>query len=111
MITNSQLDWQKMDNLIPAIIQHSETGEVLMLGYMSPESLRITLETNDLTLYSRSKQRLWRKGDISGNSMCVITVTADCDHDTLLVRVIPRGPACHLGTKTCFQSDTELTSK
>jgi phosphoribosyl-ATP pyrophosphohydrolase/phosphoribosyl-AMP cyclohydrolase len=102
-----QLDWSKMNDLIPAIIQHAQTGEVLMLAYMNPDALSATLSTNELTLYSRSKQGLWRKGETSGNTMVVKQITTDCDNDSLLIQVIPMGPACHLGYSTCFQPAIE----
>lgn len=98
-----QLDWLKMDGLLPAIVQHADTGDVLMLGYMNSDALAATLNTKQLTFYSRSKQRLWRKGETSGNTMSVRHVSTDCDNDSLLVQVIPAGPACHLGLETCFQ--------
>lgn len=102
-----QVDWSKMNDLIPAIIQHAETGEVLMLGYMNRDALSVSLNTNELTFYSRSKQRLWRKGETSGNTMMVKQITTDCDNDSLLIQVIPMGPACHLGYSTCFQPAIE----
>jgi len=102
-----QLDWNKMNDLIPAIIQHAETGEVLMLGYMNRDALSTSLSTNEVTFYSRSKQRLWRKGETSGNTMMVKQITTDCDNDSLLIQVIPLGPACHLGYSTCFQPAIE----
>lgn len=102
-----QLDWNKMNDLLPAIIQHAETGEVLMLGYMNRDALSTSLSTNDVTFYSRSKQRLWRKGETSGNTMKVTQITTDCDNDSLLIQVIPMGPACHLGYVTCFQPAVE----
>ncbi|MBL7481126.1 bifunctional phosphoribosyl-AMP cyclohydrolase/phosphoribosyl-ATP diphosphatase HisIE [Legionella bononiensis] len=97
------LDWQKMNGLLPAIIQHAENGTVLMLGYMNQESLSATLSSGQLTLYSRSKQKLWRKGETSGNSMTIRHISTDCDKDSLLIHVIPKGPACHLGYTSCFQ--------
>lgn len=97
------LDWAKMEGIIPAIIQHAENGQVLMLGYMSQESLIATVTTGQLTLYSRSRQRLWRKGETSGNTMAVQHLSTDCDNDSLLIQVIPNGPACHLGFKSCYQ--------
>lgn len=100
------LDWQKMDGLIPAVIQNSQTAEVLMLGYMNREALQINLDTKQLTFYSRSKKNLWRKGETSGNTMMVQSISADCDGDSLLVQVLPAGPACHLGFSTCFQPAT-----
>ena len=98
-----ELDWNKMNDLIPAIIQHAETGDVLMMGYMNREALNSTLTSHELIFYSRSKQRLWRKGETSGNTMAVQQISTDCDNDSLLIQVIPRGPACHLGYSTCFQ--------
>lgn len=97
------LDWQKMNGLLPAIIQHAENGNVLMLGYMNQEAVIATVTTGQLTLYSRSRQRLWRKGESSGNSMAVQNISADCDNDSLLIQVLPKGPACHLGFNTCYQ--------
>ncbi|KTD43324.1 bifunctional phosphoribosyl-AMP cyclohydrolase/phosphoribosyl-ATP diphosphatase HisIE [Legionella quateirensis] len=97
------LDWQKMNGLLPAIIQHAENGTVLMLGYMNQESLSATLSSGQLTLYSRSKQKLWLKGETSGNSMTIRHISTDCDKDSLLIHVIPKGPACHLGYTSCFQ--------
>ncbi len=88
--------------LIPAIIQHDLTGQVLMLGYMNPESLAKTKKEGKVTFYSRSKNRLWTKGEISGNFLTVVSIQEDCDHDTFLIKVIPEGNACHKGTYTCF---------
>ena len=102
-----QLDWNKIGDLIPAIIQHAETGEVLMLGYMNRDALSASLSTKEVTFYSRSKQRLWRNGETSGNTMMVKQITPDCDNDSLLIQVIPKGPACHLGYLTCFQPAVE----
>lgn len=102
-----QLDWRKMNDLMPAIIQHANTGEVLMFGYMNRDALSASLETEALTLYSRRRQGLWRKGETSGNTMTVKAITTDCDQDSLLVQVIPMGPACHLGDSTCFQPQVE----
>ena len=98
----SQLAWQKMDNLIPAIIQHQDTGAVLMQGYMSQASLAATLESGKATFFSRSKQALWVKGETSGNFLNVSQVLTDCDHDSLLIACRPVGPSCHLGTESCF---------
>jgi phosphoribosyl-ATP pyrophosphohydrolase/phosphoribosyl-AMP cyclohydrolase len=97
------LDWKKMEGLIPAIIQNAENGNVLMLGYMNQESLIATVTTGQLTLYSRSRKRLWRKGETSGNTMSVQHISADCDNDSLLIMVNPKGPACHLGFSSCYQ--------
>lgn len=98
----SQLAWQKMDSLIPAIIQHHKTGAVLMQGYMNQDSLRQTLSTSKATFFSRSKQALWVKGETSGNFLNVKQVLTDCDKDSLLIACEPIGPSCHLGTESCF---------
>jgi len=98
----ADLAWQKMDNLIPAIIQHAATGAVLMQGYMNQDSLAATLETGKATFYSRSKQGLWVKGETSGNFLEVKQVLTDCDSDSLLIACQPIGPSCHLGTESCF---------
>ena len=98
----TQLAWQKMDNLIPAIIQHAGTGAVLMQGYMNQESLTATLNSGKATFFSRSKQALWVKGETSGNYLTVKQVLTDCDQDSLLIACTPDGPSCHLGTESCF---------
>ncbi|XQW83790.1 bifunctional phosphoribosyl-AMP cyclohydrolase/phosphoribosyl-ATP diphosphatase HisIE [Thalassotalea piscium] len=105
LVTNdnaAQLAWDKMNNLIPAIIQHHATGAVLMQGYMNPTSLEQTLSTGKATFFSRSKQALWVKGETSGNFLHVKQVLADCDNDSLLISCEPVGPSCHLGTESCF---------
>ena len=91
------------DNLIPAIIQDSETKNVLMLGYMNQEALDQTLATNKVTFFSRTKNRLWTKGEESGNFLELVSIKEDCDNDTLLVKVNPVGPTCHTGLDTCWQ--------
>lgn len=91
------------DNLIPAIIQDNETKNVLMLGYMNQEALDQTLATNKVTFFSRTKNRLWTKGEESGNFLELISIKEDCDNDTLLVKVKPIGPTCHTGLDTCWQ--------
>ncbi|MBF7993297.1 bifunctional phosphoribosyl-AMP cyclohydrolase/phosphoribosyl-ATP diphosphatase HisIE [Rahnella laticis] len=98
----SQLDWEKVDNLIPAIIQHAVSGEVLMLGYMNQEALSVTQSSGKVTFYSRTKERLWTKGETSENYLNVVSITPDCDNDTLLVLVSPVGPTCHKGNNSCF---------
>jgi phosphoribosyl-ATP pyrophosphohydrolase/phosphoribosyl-AMP cyclohydrolase len=98
----NELAWQKMDNLIPAIIQHAATGAVLMQGFMNKESLVATLDTGKATFFSRSKQGLWIKGETSGNFLNVHEVITDCDQDSLLIACTPIGPTCHLGTESCF---------
>ncbi len=98
----NDLAWQKMDDLLPAIIQHAATGAILMQGYMSQESLAATLDTGKATFFSRSKQALWVKGETSGNFLNVQQVLSDCDQDSLLIACTPIGPSCHLGTESCF---------
>jgi phosphoribosyl-ATP pyrophosphohydrolase/phosphoribosyl-AMP cyclohydrolase len=102
MIDVDSLAWDKMDGLIPAIVQDPGTGTVLMLGYMDRSALAATIESGHVTFYSRSRQRLWRKGESSGNVLRLIDVRGDCDGDALLVRAEPQGPTCHLGTTSCF---------
>jgi phosphoribosyl-ATP pyrophosphohydrolase/phosphoribosyl-AMP cyclohydrolase len=103
----SQIDWQKMRGLIPAIIQNANSGEVLMLGYMNQEALQTTLQTEQVTFYSRSKQRLWTKGETSGHFLMLKAIALDCDGDSLLIQAMPKGPACHLGTSSCFRPTSE----
>lgn len=105
MLTDKEiesLDWDKGGGLLPAIIQDARDGRVLMLGYMNAEALKRTLSSGRVTFYSRSKQRLWTKGETSGNVLELIEVAGDCDRDSLLIQAIPHGPTCHLGTETCF---------
>ena len=96
------LDFEKGSGLIPAIVQDDRTMEVLMLGYMNKEALEKTLETKNVTFFSRTKNRLWTKGETSGNFLKLVGMEQDCDNDTLLVRAIPMGPTCHTGKKSCF---------
>ncbi|MGH8176204.1 MAG: bifunctional phosphoribosyl-AMP cyclohydrolase/phosphoribosyl-ATP diphosphatase HisIE [Steroidobacter sp.] len=96
------LAWAKGDGLLPAIIQDSGSGRVLMLGYMNQEALRLTLLEKRVTFFSRSKDRLWTKGEISKNYLNVVSVTPDCDNDALLITAQPEGPTCHTGTESCF---------
>lgn len=98
----AQLDWNKGDGLIPAIVQDACTGKVLMLGYMNAAALQRTLSERRVTFFSRSKNRLWTKGEVSGNFLNLVAVTADCDNDTLLVMANPDGPTCHAGSDSCF---------
>jgi phosphoribosyl-AMP cyclohydrolase / phosphoribosyl-ATP pyrophosphohydrolase len=105
----NSLDWQKMEGLLPAIIQNADNGQVLMLGYMNREALIATLTSGQLTLYSRTRQRLWRKGETSGHSMAIQHISADCDNDSLLVHVTPKGPACHQGYASCYQPNCNST--
>ena len=102
--------WQKMDNLVPAIIQSAIDNSVLMLGYMSKESLEKTLEIGKVTFYSRSKKRLWTKGEESGNFLELKDIAVDCDNDSILIKAIPYGPTCHTGSKSCFTKNEENSS-
>lgn len=104
----AQPDWAKGGGLLPAIVQHATTGEVLMLGYMNAESLAATHASGFVTFWSRSRQRLWRKGETSGNVLALRSVALDCDRDALLVRAEPHGPTCHLGTSSCFGNAARL---
>lgn len=103
-----EIDFEKMNGLVPAIIQDTETGAVLMLGFMNKEAYAKTIETGLVTFFSRTKKRLWTKGETSGNFLHVVSVKADCDNDALLIRVHPDGPACHLGTDTCWGEKNEV---
>lgn len=102
-IDAEKLDWNKgADGLLPVVIQDANTLEVLMLGYMNKEALLVTLESGFATFFSRSKQRLWKKGETSGNVLAVQSCNIDCDNDTILIKAVPHGPTCHTGTTTCF---------
>ncbi|MDO1529700.1 bifunctional phosphoribosyl-AMP cyclohydrolase/phosphoribosyl-ATP diphosphatase HisIE [Fulvimonas sp. R45] len=101
----SRLDWTKGGGLLPAVVQHWLTGEVLMLGYMNAEALAETQRSGRVTFFSRSRQRLWTKGESSGHVLALKSIRADCDADTLLVQAEPQGPTCHLGTSSCFGED------
>ena len=92
----------KDNGLLPAVVQHSDTNEVLMVGYMNAESVRLTLETGDVWFYSRSRQQLWHKGATSGDFFRVRELLTDCDEDAVLVKVQPEGAACHTGAPSCF---------
>jgi phosphoribosyl-ATP pyrophosphohydrolase/phosphoribosyl-AMP cyclohydrolase len=96
------LAWEKQSGLLPAIVQDADSRRVLMLGYMSREALATTIESGQVTFYSRSKQRLWTKGESSGHVLTLVGLEVDCDNDTLLVQARPHGPTCHLGTVSCF---------
>ncbi len=98
----TKINWQKVDQLLPVIIQHFQTSEVLMLGYMNEEALSKTLTEKVVTFYSRTKQRLWTKGETSGHFLNVVDMSLDCDNDTLLILVNPIGPTCHTGEGSCF---------
>lgn len=98
----SRLDWEKTQGLMPVIVQHNVSGEVLMHGYMNQDALNKTLQDGNVTFFSRTKNRLWTKGETSGHFLQVVSITPDCDNDTLLVLANPIGPTCHLGTSSCF---------
>ena len=96
------IDWDKGDGLVPAIVQHARSGQVLMLGYMDRDALAATRTSGKVTFFSRSRQRLWTKGDTSGNGLELVSLHIDCDADSVLVLAIPHGPTCHTGTTSCF---------
>lgn len=102
LVSVEQINWGKDAGLVPAIVQHAQSGAVLMLGYMNREALQTTLERGRVVFYSRSRQRLWEKGETSGHTLTVKQIRVDCDHDTLLITALPAGPVCHTGTATCF---------
>jgi phosphoribosyl-ATP pyrophosphohydrolase/phosphoribosyl-AMP cyclohydrolase len=101
------INFDKMQGLIPAIIQDADTRQVLMLGYMNKEAYDITIKTGKVTFWSRSRQTIWTKGETSGNFLNVVDIKNDCDQDTLLIRVHPTGPVCHTGTDTCWGEQNE----
>lgn len=102
------IDFEKMNGLVPVIIQDYRTKNVLMLGFMNKEAYDKTVETNKVTFYSRSRKCLWTKGETSGNYLNVVSIKNDCDNDTLLIKVIPEGPVCHTGTDTCWGEDNDV---
>jgi phosphoribosyl-ATP pyrophosphohydrolase/phosphoribosyl-AMP cyclohydrolase len=102
MVDSSTINFSKLDGLVPCIVQDARTNTVLMLGFMNEDAYQKTIAENKVTFYSRSKQRLWTKGESSGNFLTLVDVLLDCDQDTLLVKAIPVGPVCHTGAATCF---------
>lgn len=100
------LNFEKTDGLIPAIIQHANTMQVLMLGYMNKEAVDKTINEGKVTFFSRTKNRLWTKGEESGNYLLVEEILHDCDNDTLLIKALPEGPTCHTGSTSCFNEET-----
>ena len=102
-----KIDFEKMNGLVPAIIQDATTRKVLMLGFMNEEAYRTTIETRHFTFWSRTRQTLWTKGETSGNYLNLVDMKIDCDNDTLLVQAIPDGPTCHTGTDTCWGEDND----
>ncbi|MDE2509702.1 MAG: bifunctional phosphoribosyl-AMP cyclohydrolase/phosphoribosyl-ATP diphosphatase HisIE, partial [Elusimicrobia bacterium] len=101
-------DWKKMGGLIPAVVQSDLNGAILMVGYMNRSALAKTTRTKKVAFYSRSRNRLWTKGESSGNYLSVKHVALDCDHDAILIRAVPMGPTCHTGAKSCFDSDLDF---
>lgn len=106
-----QLDWSKGDGLLPVVVQHVRTGQVLMMAFMNEAALEATLSLGQVTFYSRSKQRLWTKGETSGHFLKFIDVAVDCDNDALLVLAEPAGPTCHTGTTSCFGDETTTVAQ
>ena len=102
MIDSDSLAWNRMDGLIPAVVQDAASGEVRMLGYMDRAALDATIATRLVTFFSRSRAKLWQKGGTSGNTLAVVAIAMDCDGDALLVTATPIGPTCHTGTTSCF---------
>lgn len=102
------LDYSKLNGLVPAIVQDFRTGKVLMLGFMNEEAFAKTQETGQVCFYSRTKKRLWTKGEESGNFLNVVSIKEDCDHDTLLIQANPVGPVCHKGWDTCFNEENQI---
>ena len=101
----NQLSWPD-NQLLPAIVQHAISGKVLMQGYMNPQALEHTLQSGNVTFYSRSKQRLWTKGESSGHTLQLVSIDGDCDADSILVLALPQGPTCHTGTETCWHDNS-----
>ncbi|MGO2321486.1 bifunctional phosphoribosyl-AMP cyclohydrolase/phosphoribosyl-ATP diphosphatase HisIE [Vibrio casei] len=108
---NERINWKKVDGLVPVIVQDYVSSQVLMMGYMNVDALQKTADTGLVTFYSRTKQRLWTKGEESGNSLGLVNLSLDCDNDTLLAKVNPIGPTCHTGTTTCFDGDKQEESQ
>lgn len=104
---SERIDWDKVGGLVPAIVQDYQSSQVLMMGYMNPAALEKTGETGQVTFFSRTKERLWTKGETSGNVLQLQNMSLDCDNDTLLVKVNPIGPTCHTGTTTCWDGDKQ----
>ena len=105
------INFQKLNGLVPAIVQDSGSGVVLMVGFMNREALEITLKEQLVTFWSRSKKRLWKKGETSGNFLDVKSVALDCDGDALLIQAVPRGPVCHTGERSCFSDQPSSSTK
>ncbi|OEE33901.1 bifunctional phosphoribosyl-AMP cyclohydrolase/phosphoribosyl-ATP diphosphatase [Vibrio genomosp. F10 str. ZF-129] len=108
---SERIDWNKVDGLVPAVVQDFTSGQVLMMGYMNQAALDKTEETQQVTFFSRTKERLWTKGETSGNVLQLVNISLDCDNDTLLVKANPIGPTCHTGTTTCWDADKQEESQ
>lgn len=106
--TRMELDFNKQGGLIPSVIQDAQTRKVLMLGFMNEDAYQQTIESGKVTFYSRTRQRLWTKGETSGNFLNVVEILIDCDRDTLLIKVNPVGPVCHTGADTCFGESNDM---
>ena len=106
-LTNEQLNFEKLGGIIPAIIQDAETKAVLMLGFMNKEALSKTIKNRKVTFWSRTKKRLWEKGETSGNALAALSITADCDNDALLISTKPTNPTCHTGAYSCFGTEKQ----
>lgn len=107
MIDITKINFSKLDGLVPCIAQDATTDRILMLGFMNEEALKKTLTEKKVTFFSRSKQRLWTKGESSGNFLALVNIIIDCDQDTLLLKVKPKGPTCHTGADTCFNEKND----
>jgi len=99
------IDFNKQNGLVPAIVQDADSRQVLMLGYMNREALEKTLQSKKITFWSRTRQSLWQKGEISGNTLALVSIQTDCDNDALLIKARPSGPVCHTGKHTCFDEE------
>lgn len=106
-MSNTKIDFAKLNGLVPCIVQDAKTSRVIMLGFMNEEAYQKTLREKRVTFYSRTKQRLWTKGETSGNFLELVDIIADCDQDTLLAKVNPKGPSCHTGADTCFNETND----
>ncbi|GEM_PF-6914892 len=104
MVGPGDVDYGKMGGLVPAVVQDVVTGEIRMLGFMDPEALRLTLERGLVHFYSRTRRRLWMKGETSGHVLEVVSVATDCDRDSIIVKAVPHGPTCHTGRRSCFHN-------
>ncbi|MBU2897873.1 bifunctional phosphoribosyl-AMP cyclohydrolase/phosphoribosyl-ATP diphosphatase HisIE [Vibrio hepatarius] len=106
-----RINWEKVNGLVPSIVQDFQSSQVLMMGYMNHDALEKTYETGQVTFFSRTKERLWTKGESSGNVLQLVNMSLDCDNDTLLIKVNPIGPTCHLGNTSCWNDDTKEESQ